>query len=89
MPLLSVLKAAFRFGRAHGDRRDYRPPSPIVGGVLHCEKCGCEYVVSDITAFILCEGCGGKLLPAAVMEDCTENGEAGMGQELKEELYLP
>ena len=61
MPLLSDLKAAFRFNLTHGDRRDYWPPGPVVGGVFFCEKCGCKYIVNDIKAFAQCEGCGGKL----------------------------
>lgn len=56
MPLLSVLRAAFRW--------NLRLPKPVAeeeGGLLFCNKCGITYLVNHINLFASCETCGGPL----------------------------
>jgi len=65
MPLLSVLKAAFRFNRTHGDRRNWRPPTDLPleqkGGLMFCNRCGTTYLIQYVNQFAYCESCGGPL----------------------------
>ena len=65
MPPLSILKAAFRFNRIHGDRENYRSPIflPIQEpGILVCRECGTSYLINEAVQFSsLCEKYGGFL----------------------------
>lgn len=62
MPLLSVLKAALRFNRSHGDRKDYQSPGfpPIQeAGLMVCKGCGTSILFNEATElFSCCTKCG-------------------------------
>ena len=82
MPLLSVLKAAFRFRQTHGDRRDWRPPADLPleqkGGLMFCDRCGTTYLVNNINLFASCESCGG---PLTIEKKVDQKKSAKIGRE--------